>query len=472
MRTAHLVKRPRLTERKRAANRLNAQKSTGPRTERGKRRSSLNALKHGVFARSLEESMQGLGEDPAEFERLKRDFIVSFQPATPFEAALVDDLASLWWRKARAEAGLQVKDAERGHIERGRELSDLNRLDVPASKEEIHEVGLMRLPDSQSKFEEAGRFLKMLLARVERGKEPADAEVTIRILYGGRPTWRAQLILRLAKDLREAEARQAAAAPPEPDPAADGEEQPEEFVETDGSAPMQPPDVYAEPDDAATGEPPEDANAAEEDDEAEENDEAGSSPQVLRALLVNELTAEMIEVDREHALFLERHVEYSGAVYDSHLAPRDSRWPALMRYENDLESRIDRKLKQLEKLQSVGGWGGRLRRSNGYVLPRLNGGRCARSSPSPVPLRSLRSAAAVPINPELRIPSPASQVPGSESRTPAPMPRKMHKQSRHLHHGKSSAPAKEPKTNRQRSPNEATKRPSRAIRSRQARREI
>ena len=35
-----------------AANRANAQKSTGPRTEEGKAISSQNALKHGVYSRS------------------------------------------------------------------------------------------------------------------------------------------------------------------------------------------------------------------------------------------------------------------------------------------------------------------------------------------------------------------------------------------------------------------------------------
>ena len=46
------VRRP-ISERKLAANRANAQKSTGPRTPRGKTTSSWNALKHGLLSRRL-----------------------------------------------------------------------------------------------------------------------------------------------------------------------------------------------------------------------------------------------------------------------------------------------------------------------------------------------------------------------------------------------------------------------------------
>ena len=44
------------TERERAANKQNAQKSTGPRTAEGKARASLNALSHGLSARSVYDS--------------------------------------------------------------------------------------------------------------------------------------------------------------------------------------------------------------------------------------------------------------------------------------------------------------------------------------------------------------------------------------------------------------------------------
>ena len=45
------------------ANRLNAQRSTGPRTAEGKARSSQNAVRHGLTAKCPVLP----GEDPAEF---------------------------------------------------------------------------------------------------------------------------------------------------------------------------------------------------------------------------------------------------------------------------------------------------------------------------------------------------------------------------------------------------------------------
>ena len=58
------------------ANRLNAKKSTGPKTPEGKRRSSFNSIKHGLTC----EKHVAIGENKREFELLKlrvlRDFPV------------------------------------------------------------------------------------------------------------------------------------------------------------------------------------------------------------------------------------------------------------------------------------------------------------------------------------------------------------------------------------------------------------
>ncbi|MEA2709630.1 MAG: hypothetical protein QOF78_2231, partial [Phycisphaerales bacterium] len=45
--------RPPVSQRKRRANRRNAQKSTGPRTAEGKRRAARNSISHGIFCFDL-----------------------------------------------------------------------------------------------------------------------------------------------------------------------------------------------------------------------------------------------------------------------------------------------------------------------------------------------------------------------------------------------------------------------------------
>jgi hypothetical protein len=80
-----------------AANRLNALKSTGPRTATGKAASSGNALKSGIYAQSLIIR----GEDPTELEALRDDFYSAHQPQLPDERALVDTLVHSEWTLRR-----------------------------------------------------------------------------------------------------------------------------------------------------------------------------------------------------------------------------------------------------------------------------------------------------------------------------------------------------------------------------------
>src|SRR5579859_261306 len=87
------------------ANRLNAQKSTGPKTPEGKARSSLNALKSGIDAWSHIIP----GENPADLEALTAQFHDHYRPADPVQLSLVDTLVSTEWiqrRLRRIEAQL------------------------------------------------------------------------------------------------------------------------------------------------------------------------------------------------------------------------------------------------------------------------------------------------------------------------------------------------------------------------------
>jgi hypothetical protein len=79
------------------ANRRNAQRSTGPRTAAGKQRSSLNALRHGLTAASAVLP----AEDQAAYDAHRRGFFDEYQPATPTEAQLVQELADTAWRLNR-----------------------------------------------------------------------------------------------------------------------------------------------------------------------------------------------------------------------------------------------------------------------------------------------------------------------------------------------------------------------------------
>ncbi|MGZ8687447.1 MAG: hypothetical protein ACXWZP_03375, partial [Gaiellaceae bacterium] len=77
-----------------AANRLNAAKSTGPRTREGKEAVRYNALKHGLLAEAVV-----LGdESTAEFERLVALLHDELKPDGQLESLLVDRIAACAWR--------------------------------------------------------------------------------------------------------------------------------------------------------------------------------------------------------------------------------------------------------------------------------------------------------------------------------------------------------------------------------------
>jgi len=90
------------------ANRLNAEKSTGPRTEEGKRKASQNALKHGLLA----QTMVIAGEDVGEFEFYRDELLGELSPAGAVESVLAERVVCLSWRLRRAErAQNEVFDA-------------------------------------------------------------------------------------------------------------------------------------------------------------------------------------------------------------------------------------------------------------------------------------------------------------------------------------------------------------------------
>ena len=90
------------SEKQFAANRANAARSTGPRTEEGKARSRLNALKHGLLA--SEAANFGVEGEAARktFEGLSDRLENYYRPRGPIEEILVQKIAIATWRLRRA----------------------------------------------------------------------------------------------------------------------------------------------------------------------------------------------------------------------------------------------------------------------------------------------------------------------------------------------------------------------------------
>ena len=103
------------------ANRKNAKKSTGPRTEDGKARSAQNSLKHGLLARDTVMP----GEDPSDFDSQLSALEADIRPVNSLEFELVRQIADAQWRMrrlTRLETGFLAAavDDQRRHLEKRR----------------------------------------------------------------------------------------------------------------------------------------------------------------------------------------------------------------------------------------------------------------------------------------------------------------------------------------------------------------
>jgi hypothetical protein len=83
-----------------AVNKANAQHSTGPRTEAGKQRSSLNALRHGLTGQTVVLPT----EDHSAYRRHSQSFLDEYQPQSATETQLVQSLLDTSWQLNRASA--------------------------------------------------------------------------------------------------------------------------------------------------------------------------------------------------------------------------------------------------------------------------------------------------------------------------------------------------------------------------------
>jgi hypothetical protein len=82
------------------ANRGNALRSTGPKTEDGKRRARRNAIRHGLTSETVVVAL----EDVEDYQAFEAAIIADYDAQTAVERELVLRLASLLWRIRRATA--------------------------------------------------------------------------------------------------------------------------------------------------------------------------------------------------------------------------------------------------------------------------------------------------------------------------------------------------------------------------------
>jgi hypothetical protein len=289
-----------LSPREIEARRLNARKSTGPRTPAGKRRAALNALKYGTYTtrQSLAETLLDLGEDPREFERFMADMMVALEPAGGVERMLAEDIVMLAWKKRRldrAQVGLQLRNLELLELERHRQALEVGRDSADVSQAEVIKIGLRRSSKSPAKFGEILSYLDMLIKAVEKNDFSQDADPIFTALYGEEPTLRGAQIINLYHR-------------------------------------------FQNPDD-------ENKDAADIPDPKENR--------ALAAGLKLALHEETRDVAEEYALHLQEHVHVSPALRNATLAPSNPEWRAMIRHEYTLDRLIERKLKLLMRMQDA-----------------------------------------------------------------------------------------------------------------------
>jgi hypothetical protein len=104
------------------ANRRNALKGTGPKTQAGKAAVRLNSLRHGLRARTVVLP----GEDPREFQQLCDDLEAEWQPHTRTEQFYLEQMAVAQWKLTRMQVG--EADLFQGDTSAEKELQLLHRL--------------------------------------------------------------------------------------------------------------------------------------------------------------------------------------------------------------------------------------------------------------------------------------------------------------------------------------------------------
>ena len=121
------------TDKQLQANRANATKSTGPRSQAGKARSRLNSWKHGLSAKLI----MIVGEKADDFDRLRANLLDEYQPQSALECEMVERLTIILWRLRRVPSfEVAILDARHQQVSNQK---DSCRLPEPEGQEKEEE---------------------------------------------------------------------------------------------------------------------------------------------------------------------------------------------------------------------------------------------------------------------------------------------------------------------------------------------
>jgi hypothetical protein len=158
-------------------------KATGPRTKQGKQRASLNSTKHGIFSNVLVLE----SESRTEYERLLGRLWKTVQPVGAIEELLVENLATIAWRKRRlflaegAEIRKNTEFVEWDQRLREREEAEiLARLSDPLNNHGL--IGEIHNPDVLAR---CLGLLAQLREQIEKdGLNPENDKTILERIYG------------------------------------------------------------------------------------------------------------------------------------------------------------------------------------------------------------------------------------------------------------------------------------------------
>ncbi len=305
-----LRKSPQLTPDLLAAARSNAQHSTGPRSPAAKQNSKLNALKHGLYAAPENErqTMLALGEDPEEFEYLKKELMLSYGPGEILWQKQIDDLARLYWcreRVQRAQAGLKRRALQGIDEWQHRRQQEMARVTFDATQHEMLEVELSESTDRGVGLRKTLSYLELVREEIQQRTFRPRQYFVLESHYRGMVGWRQALIFGLLHRFSD------------PVHLAEQQEKHEEYRE------------YLR--------------------KQGRNCEPPGEPE--RQELLRLLEEEIASVGEEFAYAEKANEERAAIERDACLAPEGETWSMLLRQEAALDRSIDRKVRILLRLR-------------------------------------------------------------------------------------------------------------------------